>query len=254
MSEIEEQAKNLGWEPLETFRGDPDKHIAAETFLERAETNMPMMASNNKRLQSELLNLRRSVDEFKEFSTAAKDREVKAAYEQARAEAIEEQKAAIREQDTEAFGRAKDKEIAAETQVQEHQQKSAEDAQSKEQAAIYQEFLGENPWFSENATLYTAAQQNATFLQNQKPHLQGREFLDEMVRLTKDQNPSLFEEETAPRTEDGGRQIAGGPRRRAKAHSYANLPAEAKAKCDGWVKEGLLTQEVYLESYDWDDE
>jgi hypothetical protein len=55
------------------------------------------------------------------------------------------------------------------------------------------------------------------------------------------------------------------PRRKAAMHegggargeskrgkSYANLPADAKATCDRFVKKGLMTKEAYVDAYEWE--
>jgi len=34
--------------------------------------------------------------------------------------------------------------------------------------------------------------------------------------------------------------------------SYGNLPPEAKAACDKFVKQGLMTKEAYVAEYDWE--
>ena len=55
MSEnTEQEARNLGWVPQEEFRGDPGKWVDAETFVERGHTIMPILKSNNKKLEEQL--------------------------------------------------------------------------------------------------------------------------------------------------------------------------------------------------------
>ena len=34
--------------------------------------------------------------------------------------------------------------------------------------------------------------------------------------------------------------------------SYESLPAEAKAACDKFVKQGLMTREEYVKEFDWE--
>jgi hypothetical protein len=47
----------------------------------------------------------------------------------------------------------------------------------------------------------------------------------------------------------GGNRGNGGPR---GAKTFADLPPNAKAMCDKWVKQGLIkTREDYVKAYDW---
>ena len=39
---------------------------------------------------------------------------------------------------------------------------------------------------------------------------------------------------------------------KGNSHAYENLPAEAKAQCDKWIKSGLLTKEQYIRDYQWE--
>ena len=34
--------------------------------------------------------------------------------------------------------------------------------------------------------------------------------------------------------------------------SYENLPSEAKAACDKFVKQGLMTREEYVKEFEWE--
>ena len=52
--EVEQKASNLGWVPKEEFRGDPERHVSAERFLERGEKELPLARANNEKLHKEL--------------------------------------------------------------------------------------------------------------------------------------------------------------------------------------------------------
>lgn len=48
------EARLLGWSPKEQWRGNPDEWLDAKSFLDRGKSVLPILKSNNQRLQSEL--------------------------------------------------------------------------------------------------------------------------------------------------------------------------------------------------------
>ena len=55
-----------------------------------------------------------------------------------------------------------------------------------------------------------------------------------------------------PRREKPNRVEGGGtPSGRSGKKGYADLPPEAKAACDRFVKQGLMTKEEYVKDFDW---
>ena len=49
---VEQEARTLGWVPAEEFKGDPNRWVDAETFVERGHTVMPILRKNNERLET----------------------------------------------------------------------------------------------------------------------------------------------------------------------------------------------------------
>ena len=63
--------------------------------------------------------------------------------------------------------------------------------------------------------------------------------------------PEKFGKKRTPNPMDGG-STAGGTNRPTKSkRSYEALPGDAKAACDRFIKQGLMTKEQYLDAYDW---
>lgn len=67
--ELIEEAKKMGWQDEESFKGDKSKWTSAEEFVEKGRHVLPILAENNKRMQKELLtrdteigNLRKAVE------------------------------------------------------------------------------------------------------------------------------------------------------------------------------------------------
>src|SRR5437879_4034225 len=58
---VEAEASALGWVPQDTFRGDPEKWVDAETFVERGRHVMPILRKNNEKLLADLSSLQGEV-------------------------------------------------------------------------------------------------------------------------------------------------------------------------------------------------
>ena len=50
VEQVEKSARTLGWVPLEEFRGDPDRWIEADQFVERGTSQLPILRENIDRL------------------------------------------------------------------------------------------------------------------------------------------------------------------------------------------------------------
>lgn len=58
--DYEAEARQLGWHPLEEFRGDPADFVDAKAFVTRGETRLPILQENNRKLMQRV---RRGDDE-----------------------------------------------------------------------------------------------------------------------------------------------------------------------------------------------
>src|SRR6185437_13103474 len=92
--ETEARARRQGWRPLEEYNGNPDRWIDAESFLKRAETDLPVtrarletMESRYAQTEAELGKTRQSLEEVRgvlnDFRTMAQRGEERA-YKKAR--------------------------------------------------------------------------------------------------------------------------------------------------------------------------
>ena len=65
---IIERATRQGWSPKEEFRGDPERWITANEFVERADNIMPILKSVNSKLESKMAELEKQLKEQKEIT------------------------------------------------------------------------------------------------------------------------------------------------------------------------------------------
>jgi hypothetical protein len=117
---------------------------------------------------------------------------------------------------------------------------------------LFNEWHSENKWYDEKnePEMFDAAEAAALRLSRTDKSLTGRHFMDKVTEIIKEKFPDRFEN---PRRKSAPHE-GGGSRGESKGgHTYAALPADAKKKCDAYVKEGLMTREQYAETYPWDE-
>jgi len=60
--EVQAKAEAMGWIPATRYKGDPERFIDAESYLERGETVLPIVKEQNKRLQAELAQVKQAAE------------------------------------------------------------------------------------------------------------------------------------------------------------------------------------------------
>ena len=255
---IEERARNLGWTPQEEFRGDPEKWISADKFLERGEKELPLAKANNERLHNEIAAQRNEISEmketfkeFKEFSEKSAQKAEKRGYEQAKKELETKRRAAVEEGDTEKYDKVtseiEDLDKTYKTETKETVNKNDQPANP-----YYDQFVVENKWYSEDDDLKALADNIGGYVLQTQPGLYGKAFFDKVVEEVKIARPNKFQNpnrDLPGDVEDGGYQ--GKPKTKRK--TYDNLPKDAQEACERFIRQGLVKdKDEYLKNYDWE--
>lgn len=254
--EITERARRLGWRPQEEYSGRRE-WVPADKFIETAENELPVLRENLRRLdnlytkdvgslKNELSEVKQVLTDFREFSTRAEQR----AYEKAKRELLEKRDVAVAHADTETFKQI-DKEIdELDKSVKPPTPEKKADTPPAPDPAITS-WIAENPWFTTDATMMAYAKSQDQFLMAAKPGLSVAERLADVKERTKKEFPDKFgnpKREQASSVAEPGAQTA--PRKKGK--TYDDLPAEAKAACDKYVKQiPGYKREDYVKDYDW---
>ncbi len=238
-NEVIQEARTMGWRPKEEYKGNPDKWVDADAYVEKGQHVMPILLENNKRLQKDLLTrdtkigtletqlaeLKTAQEKLLEHQTKANERDVAVT----RANLKERLKTA-REND----------DLDAELDIQEALKKLDEKPEvkpvipDKKQTAPtihpeVQEWMDENPWFSstepedkKRAKAYTRIAEDLREEGNQKT---GRAFMESVDAAyqkqfgKKDPESDKFDSGTNRPTGSNG------------AKTYSALPAAAKQAC-----------------------
>jgi hypothetical protein len=110
--------------------------------------------------------------------------------------------------------------------------------------------VNDNRWYIENPKLAAYADGLADRIRAEG--YDGQAYFSELTKRVKADFPNEFEN---PARHKANGVEAGGQKGStdSKAHTYENLPADAKAACNDFVAQGFTTKEDYLKNYEWDE-
>jgi hypothetical protein len=264
--EILKEAESQGWVPKEKFRGNETDWVDADVFVKRGREILPILRKNNENLMRELNHtkeqlkeFREAAEEFKKFQKDSYERKV-AEYEGRLAEIKASRAQAINDGDgqkvnalDEALDTVKEEIKEAKQAVKEAAKPVSDPVPSSIDPAL-QVWLDKNKWFGNDRRLTAIANGVGESLRLEQPTLKGQEFLDRLDEILKEEMPDKFGGETKKKV--SGSPVESGAGRASRSggnsRSYDNLPPEAKAACDRFVKQKLMTKEQYVAEYDWE--
>lgn len=258
-SEIEKSARQQGWVPKDDFRGDESDWIDADTFVQRGREINPILRKNNERIQRELdatklqmAELKKATEEFKKFQKEAYERTLHS-YEEELQDLKELKKKAVTDGNGDLVVEIDDKmdEVKAKKAASKPQKEETAPAVDPQIQKETEEWVSENQWYKTNHRMATATNAIADQIRRMNPYLVGKEFLDEVDKeLAEMFSAEQLGKKVRPRTPvEGGRNE--GTNKKGGKQSYEYLPPEAKAACDKFVKQKLMTREEYSAAYDW---
>lgn len=263
-----EKAKAIGWKDPKEWKGSPPKNgfVKAKEYLERAETVIPIMRSENKKLKDEADALRKELKDFKsEMATTVANmaKMSKVALDRQRSQLEEKYSAAIdaaaevgdkdkvrelRKAEREDLAKFDEKaEEAAEVKTEKGKE-NVNGALSKETQDIIGAWIGDNAWYTADEEMQALANAHHGKLLKTKPGLTLQENLEETRKYVAKRYPEKFKAEDEPDEQgedekpargsrvEGGSRVAGG----GGGSRFSKLPADAKAQCDKFIKEDGL--------------
>jgi len=248
--EQEAEAQRMGWVPEEDFKGDKDRWISADKFLERGKNEMPILRERLKkmdgtvaRLNTTISSMRKTFGEFQKYASENEDR----AYQRALDSLVKKQRVAVEESDTETFDALEVEKRDLIKDIPKQPVVEIEDDGTEEFNAWVDDG---NKWFLENPEMGQYAVSMLKFV-GDKTGLQGTALYDEIKKEVKIRYPDKFENKNrqAPPTVQG----SGEAPPKAGKQTFANLPDEAKRQCKEFMKTiPDFTEKEYLKSYEWE--
>jgi hypothetical protein len=206
--------------------------------------------------KEQLKEFRQAAEEFKQFQREAYERKANE-YEKRIQEIKESRAQAISDGDgqkvnalDEALDQAKDELKEAKQAVKDAEVVKPTEPTTEAIDPGLQQWLDRNTWFGQDKRMTGIVNGIGESLRLEFPLLKGQPFLDKLDEVLAEEFPNKFGKKQAPtsRVESGsGRQ----GRTSGNSQSYDNLPPEAKAACDRFVKQKLMTREQYVADFDW---
>jgi hypothetical protein len=259
----ETRAKEMGWAPIEEWRGDPEKWIDAETFISRGEEILPIVRANNRKLQDEVTSLKNelmstrsqlqasteAIEELKQFNSEANRERMRAA----RSSLVDSLKEARQEGDVEAeialTGKIAETDAAlrtAETSPPPKRESSSAPLPPEAQEE-FNAWASENEWFSDPVNQAAAVAVAAQLRRDPaNASLKGRAFFDKVGEETSKRigiNPrrSTAKVDVTERGagSDSGRQ------------TFTSLPPDARAACDRQASRLVGPNRAYKDLASW---
>ncbi len=243
--DIESRARSQGWVPQEEFHGDAARWVSAEEFVERGERILPIVKSQNRKLESEVARITAENQKLAQLFQASQESivELQTFHEQN----LKERLAAQKQQLAQELAAAREigdtrAEVDIQTRIAELGQQPAPTRQSAVQPSpqpaapavdpALQAWQQENPWFGTDARKTKQAMGIAQLLEADpaNSHLTGRAFYDRVVQEMQvyNQPGGSFSKVGSgrPSGEGSGSGGSGGSK------SYDSLPPEARAACE----------------------
>lgn len=265
--EIEREALEMGWTPREKFKGDPDKWIDAESFVERGRQVLPILRANYDRVKKDLLTRDREIGNLKQQleTTSALVRDMATQFSERLKEELAAQRRTLKDQLKEAvadrdvdaeleirdqLGKLDEAEKAAQERVKKNQDKLRTPAKNEDpQPELSEDFMAwreENPWYGGNSPedkkRTKAITRIAEDLRDDGVTAVGREFLDMCLEKLQEQ-----EERRGGGRPSASKVEGGNPRGNAGSgpKGWESLPADAKAACDEFAQDLVGPEKAY---------
>lgn len=237
--EVQAEAEKMGWIPPTRFKGEADKFVDADEYLERGKQVIPIINQRNQQLVREIAGLKQQnsviLGTLETTKKAMEDAAIQASADRARA--VEKAKAEVKAQLVKAH-QAEDHESIVELQdelnklnvapVVEPVKKEPETPriQAPEIDPVLVEWIKDNPWFNQDKRKSALAVGIAQELKEGGETLTGRAFYDkvgaEVDAMVGARRPAASKVEGTRNGNEGGSR---------SKQSYASLPADAKAAC-----------------------
>lgn len=256
--QVEKEARLMGWVDKSEYR-DGDHWVDAETFVKRGKEINPILRKNNETLlkkleerDREIAEVKKVAEEFKKFTKESAERKVKE---------LEQQLKDLREQKKDAVTSGNGEAVVAiDEQIDEIKEQVQEAKKPKETSTVSEpvtldpvitEWMGENTWFGSDTKYTRIADAIGAEIAQSHPSLRGKEYFDKLDEELAEVLPEKYtKQQRRPNPVEGSTRSVERPS--SNKRSYENLPADAKAACDRYVKQGLMTKEQYVEEYPWD--
>jgi hypothetical protein len=253
LSGAEKEAWNEGWRKGSFFKGlnkdgTPRSEISAEEFLERRKQIAPINNERTRTLGREKAEaeeraaaLERQVQELLKYNKTREEREMKSS----RSVLDQQEDQAILEGDIERVRaiRAQRESLEREKFTFSEEPKQEANVFTPREQNIFKEWAAENIWFHRDLKLQAYASNMFNELHENNP----RQSLIEKLEMVQEEIENRFGDKIGRTTRkpirvDSG--LRGMQSSQPQTLSYNEIPADAKAMCEGFIKKGKMSPEA----------
>lgn len=245
--EVVKEATSMGWVPQDKFKGDPDKWIPADEFVEFGSKALPILQHNNKRLQRELLTrdqkigtlesqvgtMAQQLEALDKHYSAATKRAVEQSKKQLLTELREARDSGELEKEQEILGQLD--EVRDALKASDKKQEAPNKKEAPPQGAYTEDldpesqaFVADNPWFDTDKKRTRTYLRIVEDMRDEGHTGKGRAFLDEALERLEAQeqgNPTEPQRQSAKVESSNGRSST------RSTGTFASLPPEARRAC-----------------------
>lgn len=240
--EFEGPARAGGWVPKEEFQGPPDKWKDAKSYVLHAAEILPSLTKDLRETKAEIKDVRKTLKDFGDYHTKTAARE----YDRALKDIEKRLNEATATGDTQGA-------IDAAEDLAELRADERESRRTQGQGADLPEFeswRAENPWYGTDKVMTAAcvAIGEEVFAEGYS----GAAQIKEVDRRIREAFPQKFARPENPNRRMPGAVEGAGAPLSPRGKSYVDLPADAKAECEYFVKNIKgFTREQYVKDFDW---
>lgn len=240
--DYEAEASEQGWTPKESWKGPEDKWANAQVFVERGEKIAGILKSKNTRLEDRITKLETANRDFGEYH-----KQTLASQRKKDAERIDDLKGKLAQSITDGDGQAYTKFSNDIENIKSEQPAPTDDAQAWNRMA--QEWAVENRWYADNPKLATYA--DGLSDQIRADGYTGKAYFSELTRRAEE----AFPEDFSNKNRSKPNSIETGQARAviSEKKTYDDLPADAKAACDDFVKQGFMSRDDYVGTFEFEE-
>ena len=257
-ADVQQAEEKMGWIPPSRFRGDPERFVDADVYIERGETVLPIVKEQNKRLHAELETLRGESQKTVAALKAAQDSisqieerhsvDTQKAVEAARRQVKLQLSAASEAGDHDGVAELTDRLTQLNTTPPPVKQAPPPPPQVFQPPPDLAEWNAENPWFGTNKRKTALALGIAQELRDAGESGVGRVFFEKVAAEVARELG-----ETTPRGDkvEGARNGAESEPRGNGRKGFASMPADARAACDADSRRFVGEGKKYKSQQEW---
>lgn len=265
-SQYRREALEMGWIPPEKYKGDPDRFVSAEEFVEKGRNFIPILRKNNEKLQGQIGSIKSELDqtkaalndaigalkEFKKFHEESS----KQAYERARRELLSQKRDALTEGDFDKSIQIDETINKMDRQMEKMEATPTPKVEEKKVESpildpVMQQWVQENAdWYGKDAAKTSYANSIAYKVREENPTAIGLEFLN-LVKEEVEERFGVTEKQERTSKVDGGRQASRSTSLGSHKLSYADLDPAAKKICDRYGEKLVGENKAYKSMDEW---